>query len=92
VANSRWYPNVSDLKTPEDMHRVLKQVLDQHYSFVDRVNAQAKSTTPAAPAAGTSGPATTKFLGLNVAPVDTATLANGATLKWDKANGTFKVS
>ena len=91
--STRWYPNVSDLQTPEGAHRVLKQVLDQHYSFVDRVNAQAKAPAPAAAsAADTSGPATTKFMGLNVAPIDTSSLANGATLKWDKVNGTFKVS
>jgi hypothetical protein len=92
---NRYYPNVSDLKTPEDAHRVLKQVLDQHYALVDRVNAALPANapaSPAAPAASTSGPATTKFLGVNVAPIDTSQLANGATLKWDKVNGTFKVS
>lgn len=88
---NRWYPTLDQVKDPESLHRTLKQVLDQHYSQVDRMNTMhTKDVAPGAP--DTSGPATTKFLGLNVTPVDTQTLADGATLKFDKKSGTFKFS
>jgi hypothetical protein len=91
-SNSRWYPTRDNFKTPEDAERTTRQILDQHYSLQDRINEMQKSQPAATNAGDASGPATTKFLGLNVSPVDTATLADGATLKYDKKSGTFKFS
>src|ERR1700674_2816802 len=91
----RWYPSREQLKDPEATHRTLKQVLDQHYALVDRINAMAATQAqpaagaPAGPPAG-SGPADTMLLGLRVAPVDTQTLADGAVLTFSKANGNFR--
>lgn len=94
MANNRWYPNKTQLKDVDATHRAFKQVLDQHYALVDKINAmQEKAGTPATkgPPPG-SGPTDTQICGLFVAPVDVQTLANGATLKFDKASGNFKFS
>lgn len=91
--NSRWQPTIEQVKTPEALHRTLKQVLEQHYALQDRFNdlhARVKSSESAAGAP--QGPATTKLLGLNVEPVDTQALADGAALKFVKARGTFRFS
>jgi len=50
--------------------------------------ADAASASAPGPPPG-SGPADTMLLGLHVAPIDTQTLANGATLKFNKAAGNF---
>jgi len=92
MANNRWYPNKNQVKD-DATHRAFKQVLDQHYALVDRLNAmETKSSTTSATQPAGNGPADTKLLGLHVVPVDTQTLANGATLKFNKANGNFEFS
>lgn len=97
---NRWYPHADQLKDPQTTQRALKQVLDQLYMLQDqhetlqashaelqgKVGASAKMEGPPAG----SGPADTQLLGLRVAPVDTNTLANGATLKFNKSNGNFE--
>jgi hypothetical protein len=90
---NRWYPNASELDSTEDLKASFKQLLDQHYALVDKVNAQqAKSAAPAKPASGPlpgHGPADTMICGLPVAPVDTQSLANGTTLKFNKKTANF---
>lgn len=82
----RWFPTTNQLDTPEKLERAFRQVLEQHYSLVDRT---AKPTSHEVGAPEGQGPSNTKFLGLNVVPIDTNTLANGAVLKYDKVNGNF---
>jgi hypothetical protein len=88
----RWYPSQEQLKDPSSLERSFRQLLTQHYDLQDqhdallaKVNAKPAATT----SQDTSGPATTKLLGLHVEPVDTNSLANGATLKFNKSRGTF---
>jgi hypothetical protein len=100
----RWYPTKSQLTDIDATHRTLKQVLDQFYALQDshdalqkQVAGMASAASPASTSTGSpfppgSGPSDTKILGLNVAPIDTETLANGATLKFNKAGGNFVVS
>ena len=88
TAIGRWYPTPDKLGSAKDIREVLKQVLDQHYSLLDRFNALRASQT-ATTASPMQGPADTMLLGLRVAPVDTQTLADGATLKFSKKNGNF---
>lgn len=92
---NRWYPSRDQLKDVDATHRAFRQLLDQHYALVDRLNAmeQTGKSIAGTPAAGPppgSGPTDTQLLGLRVAPVDTNTLANGAVLTFDKASGNFK--
>jgi hypothetical protein len=71
----------------------------QHYALSDQFAAlQSKQGTTGATTPNTSassgpppgsGPTDTMLLGLHVAPVDTTTLADGATLKYSKKNGNF---
>jgi len=92
---SRWYPSADQLKDPATTQRAMKQVLDQLYSLQDQhsalqaSHAALQSKVAASTPAEVNGPANTKLLGLNVAPVDTNSLANGATLKYNKATGNF---
>jgi uncharacterized protein involved in copper resistance len=87
--SQRWYPVSSDLKDPAGVERSFRQLLTQHYALQDRLEAmQSEQQAPAQ--ASASGPVDTKLLGLRVQPIDTKTLADGATLKWDRASGTFK--
>jgi len=93
----RWYPTQQQLK-PENLERTIRQMLAQHYDLQDQLDAAreqlakpqlapSKSGTPPG-----SGPADSMLLGLRVAPVDTASLADGATLKFSKKNGNFSFS
>lgn len=99
-SSSRWYPTISQLKDASATHRAFKQMLDQFYSLQDQHNAllkdhaalQAKvGEKQSGPPPG-SGPSDTMLLGLHVAPVDVQTLANGATLKFNKSSGNFGFS
>jgi len=79
---------------PSDMVAVFKQVLDQHYSLVDSVNAireqlAGTKSKPNGPPPG-SGPSDTMLLGLRVAPVDVSTLADGTKLTFSKKDGNFQ--
>lgn len=93
----RWFPSREQLRDPESLERTLRQVLTQHYALVDRIAGMASASTGtgtgkaegAGAPASESGPSTTKLLGLHVEPIDTETLANGATLKYNKTRGTF---
>lgn len=89
-SGSRWFPTVEQLKDPAATERAFRQVLTQFYALQDRVNAMQPGGTSAAAAASANGPADTMILGLRIAPVDTSTLANGATLQYDKAAGNLK--
>jgi hypothetical protein len=90
----RWYPTPSQLK-PEQLERTIRQMLQQHYDLQDQLDAAREQLArpqlePAKTTGSTgNGPADTKFLGLHVEPVDVASMANGATLKFNKARGTF---
>ena len=95
--SSRWYPSADQLKDPIATERSFRQLLDQHYHLQDQVNAlTAKQSAPSAPATSGappgSGPADTMLLGLPVAPADPQSLANGATLKFNKKTGSFQFS
>lgn len=90
---SRWFPSKEQLKDPESLELTLRQILTQHYALVDKFNKGSekesnpeKETSKFPPG---SGPSNTVILGLHVEPVDTQTLTNGATLKYNKARGTF---
>lgn len=88
----RWYPSKHQLDTPEKLEASFRQVLKQHYSLVDQTNVRHASETSRVSSSGFppgSGPIDTMLLGLYVQPIDTQTLADGATLKWNKASGTF---
>lgn len=93
----RWYPTTEQLKDPAATQRAFRQLLDQHYNLVDKVNgmgaagtaAPAAAATPTAPANPT-GPSTTHILGIPVEPVDTQVLADGTKLTFVKKSGTFK--
>lgn len=101
---NRWFPSKQQLDTPESIERSFRQILTQHYDLQDKYDALSSSHAQLqsdhadvkqqladahAKVASAQGPSTTKLLGLHVAPVDTSTLANGATLKFSKANGNF---
>jgi hypothetical protein len=94
---SHWYPTESQLKDPAATHRALKQVLDQFYALQDQHDALkashtallAKSNAKTEGPPPGSGPTDTQLCGLRVAPVDVNSLANGATLKFNKASGNF---
>jgi|SRR5689334_757677 len=97
--SQRYYPTEADLSTPAKARAALQQVLKQHYELADQVSKSAPVSSAVAAAkasaatAGTpSGPTNTFLLGLPVIPVDVSTLADGATLKWNKASGSWKVS
>lgn len=92
----RWYPTTAQLKDPSALERAFRQVLKQHYDLQDahaallkQVNAPTEKPTGPPPG---SGPTDTMLCGLRVEPVDSRTLANGATLKWVAADGRFKFS
>ena len=89
---SRWYPTKQQVS--EDPEKCFRQLLKQHYALLDQFNDyKTKNPPQAAPKASGPppgcGPADTMLLGLRVAPVDTSTLADGATLKYKKVNGNF---
>ena len=93
--SERWYPSKQQLDTPEKSQAAIRRVLDLHYQLQDAHN-DLKSQI-AAPAGGksnvtSSSPTSQQLLGLPVAPVNTQSLADGATLKWSKANGHFTFS
>jgi hypothetical protein len=96
--SSRWYPTSSQLKDPEWTERSFRQMLKQHYDLQDQVNGmreqmasdtRGRGKKPDAPPPG-SGPSDSMLLGLRVAPVDSATLADGTTLTYVKAAGNFQ--
>jgi hypothetical protein len=91
---NRWYPTEDKLNDPRQLRAVLKQVLDQHYALQDQFNQYKKDNPQQAPQDLTAnhGPSDTMILGLRVAPVDTQTLANGVSLKFNKAAGNFQFS
>lgn len=103
---SHWYPTESQVKDAPATIRAMKQILDQLYALQDSHDALRKqvagaagsATTPTTKSAASptpppgSGPADSMLLGLNVAPVDSTTLADGATLKYNKSSGNFEFS
>jgi hypothetical protein len=95
----RWYPSRQQLDSPAALASAFKVLLDQHYALADAHQALLAKTSAAAGAPATppgpppgSGPVDTQLLGLHVAPVDVQTLADGATLKFNKASGNFEFS
>jgi hypothetical protein len=97
-ASGRWYPSSHQLKDASATEQAFRRLLEMHYDLVDSHMAlQGQVTKPAAtegtegsPPPPGSGPTDTQILGLRVAPVDAQTLANGATLKWNKTKGQFE--
>jgi hypothetical protein len=85
----RYYPTPSQLKTPEDIERALRQILKQHYELSDAVAANTGNGVSATATRDAQGPATTKLLGLDVEPIDTQELADGSVLKYSKQRGTL---
>ena len=101
MPDSRWFPTTEQMKDPVALERTLRQVLTQHYALQDEVNRMKAAGAGAATGASAgaskgappgSGPSDTMLLGLRVAPVDSETLADGAALKWNKAQGNFEFS
>ena len=96
-AASRWFPQgESQLTGSVALERTLRQVLQQHYALVDRVNemqassiAQAKDGAKAKPFPPGSGPSDTVLLGLPVTPVDVQTLADGVKLTYSAKQRCF---
>ena len=89
----KWYPTKQQLSDPDAVERSFRQLLKQHYDLQDRFDAMATAQTkqaekPKGPPPG-SGPTDTQLCGLYVQPVNPQTMANGATLKWNKATGNF---
>jgi hypothetical protein len=93
-SSQRWYPSKSQLDSPEKLAAAFKQMLDQHYSLVDRSAAAnataAPSNTSSSGFPPGSGPYDTTLLGLRVAPVDVQTLADGTKLTFVKKSGNFQ--
>jgi len=93
-AVTRWYPTEQQLATPKDIHTAFWQLLEQHYALQDHVatltaqSAKPAANSPSGPPPG-SGPTDSMICGLRVQPVDTGTIANGATLKYNKSQGNF---
>jgi hypothetical protein len=88
--SERWYPVSKDLKDAAGLERSFRQLLTQHYALQDRLESMQSQQQQAPAQTSASGPIDTKLLGLRVQPIDAQTLADGATLKWDRASGTFK--
>lgn len=99
TGSGRWYPSPKQLENPQSTEQAFRQLLDQHYDLQDSVAAmreQMAKPTANLGASGSasppgSGPSDTMLLGLRVTPIDVQTLANGATLKWNKLKGQFEV-
>ena len=95
--SNRWYPTKGQLdeaRNPGSLERSIRQILKQHYDLVDRFEAYRAANPPRqatkeSPFPAGSGPTDSYLLGVPVQPIDTATLTNGATLKWNKSTGTF---
>lgn len=93
--SGRWWPTEQQLRSPSELERAFRQMLTQHYALQDKYDALAGRVAdmPLPSKEGAfppgSGPSDTKLLGLNVEPVDTQTLTNGATLKYNRSRGTF---
>lgn len=98
-ASDRWFPTVTQLSDPAAVERSFRQILTQHYELQDRfAELHATMTKAAGPAAAPGpearegpapGPATQQLLGLPVGPIDVNSLANGATLRYDKTRRMF---
>jgi hypothetical protein len=89
---SRWYPSREQLGDPGKLEQAFRQLLTQHYELQDRVKRMSEDRASGETGADTdtSGPSTTKLLGLRVAPVDVQTLADGAKLTFVKKAGNFQ--
>jgi hypothetical protein len=66
----------------QDQHSALQQ---DHAALTAKVSAQGKQSGPPPG----SGPTDSMVCGLRVAPIDSNSLANGASLKYNKATGNF---
>ena len=95
-SNEPWYPTQAQLADPEKIERAFRNLLDLHYALekhvVNLTDHIAKTTKPTTGPPPGSGPSDSMLLGLRVAPVDTSTLADGATLKFSKKNGNLQFS
>ena len=90
---NRWYPTPAQLKTPSDIERAFRQVLNHVYSTTDKVSAMAAPAAAPAPS-GTfppgTGPADTVMVGLHVEGVDVNQLAGGEVPTFVKADGNIQ--
>lgn len=92
-----WYPKEDQLHDPSKVANSFRVMLDQFYALQDKLDSlqgshdalAAKVNTPSSGPPPGSGPTDSKICGLNVAPVDTSTLANGAALKYNSKTGNF---
>jgi hypothetical protein len=91
-SGGRWFPTTEQLKDPQATERAFRQVLTQLYALTDRMNAMQPIGAAPASAASGNGAADSMLVGLRVAPIDTSTLADGAALKYSKANGNLEFS
>ncbi len=96
MTGSKWFPTTQQLQDPVALERSFRQSLTQQYALEARIKSlEAKGAIPVGQTqAGKfppgSGPADSVLLGLPVQPIDAATLADGATLTWDKKAGVFR--
>lgn len=91
MAQSRWYPSEQQLKDPVSLEKAFRQLLQMHYTLQDKMATMHDNSHKAHEGNGNGGssPSNSMLLGLRVSPVDPETLADGATLKFNKKNGTF---
>ena len=101
---SHWYPQANEISSHASLQNTLRVVLDQFYALQDQhdmlmqshaalegqVREQSASAREGPPPG--SGPTDTQICGLRVTPIDTNSLANGASLKYNKSLGQFEFS
>jgi hypothetical protein len=92
MQKQRWYPTRQQLKgdsvqQPESkLELAFRQVLIKHYNLEDRVSRMGGPSGN--PSNGSpNGPMNSKLVGLNILPIDVATLADGSALVFVKASG-----
>lgn len=87
---SRWYPSSSQLTTPDEHERAMRETLRQLYDLQDKFNELHKKVNTPAPAQQTNTAAVTRILGLPIKPSDTSQLADGTVLTYVAATRSFE--
>ncbi len=95
MAGAKWYPSSEQLKDPQSTERAFRELLRMHYALTEQVGTLHKKVDTMPAMAGTkasqvpNSAAVTNILGLPISPSDTTQLADGATLKYNKATRNF---
>jgi phage I-like protein len=89
--NYKWYPSSSQLTTPDEHERAMRETLRQLYDLQDRFDElHKKVNAPAVAAPQQNTAAVTRILGLPIKPSDTSQLVDGTVLTWVAAERVFK--